>query len=174
MPRYQDIPSFTRHAAYAVDIPWDHLERTLGTYVDDYHLDTDPDFQRGYVWTPDQKVSFIEFRLRGGMTGGDIYTNCPGWNGTARDMGAFVLVDGKQRLNAIMGYLRNEYKVFGHYHKDYTDRLDMFRAKVRWHVNDLRTRREVLQWYLDLNSGGTVHTEKDLGKVRAMLAKEPK
>jgi hypothetical protein len=39
-------------------------------------------------------------------------------------------------------------------------------------VNDLKTREEVLQWYLDLNSGGVVHTEEELNRVREMLEKE--
>ncbi len=41
-------------------------------------------------------------------------------------------------------------------------------------VNDLQTRAEVLQWYLDLNEGGVVHTSEELNRVRAMLAKEQK
>ena len=40
----------------------------------------------------------------------------------------------------------------------------------RWHVNDLSTYSEVLQWYLDLNSGGTVHTEEELNRVQQLLS----
>jgi hypothetical protein len=39
-------------------------------------------------------------------------------------------------------------------------------------VNELKTRREVLQWYLDLNAGGVVHTTKEIERVRELLAKE--
>jgi len=31
---------------------------------------------------------------------------------------------------------------------------------------------EVLQWYLDFNSGGVVHTEEELKKVRELLESE--
>ena len=33
----------------------------------------------------------------------------------------------------------------------------------------VKTREEVLSWYLDLNSGGTVHTEEELTKVRGLI-----
>jgi hypothetical protein len=39
-------------------------------------------------------------------------------------------------------------------------------------VNDLKTKAEVLQWYLDINSGGVVHTETELEKVKRLLTKE--
>jgi hypothetical protein len=31
-----------------------------------------------------------------------------------------------------------------------------------------------LQWYLDLNDGGVVHTKEELDKVRGLLTLEPK
>lgn len=42
----------------------------------------------------------------------------------------------------------------------------------QWSVNELRTRAEVLRWYLQLNSGGVVHTEEELARVRALLEAE--
>jgi hypothetical protein len=133
----------------------------------EYNLDVNPDFQRSYVWTLEQKVRYVEFILRGGQTGRNIYTNCPGWVHGERCN--FVLVDGKQRLDATLGFLNNEFQVFnGNYYRDYTDRLP-FDARFRWHVNTLETREHVLQWYLDLNQGGTIHTPAELDKVKALL-----
>ncbi len=36
-------------------------------------------------------------------------------------------------------------------------------------VNDLKTEREVLQWYVDMNAGGTPHTSDEIEKVRKMI-----
>jgi len=172
MPRFQDIPQFTRTASYAVDICWDHLLASLDRYINEWKLEIDPDFQRAHVWDDEKRRRYVEFILRGGMTGLDIYTNCPGWH--RGSVGNFVLVDGKQRLEAVTRFLRNELPVFdGTYYREYTDHLRL-RAKFRWHVNDLETRAEVLQWYLDLNSGGVVHTSEELERVRALLAAEAK
>jgi hypothetical protein len=41
-------------------------------------------------------------------------------------------------------------------------------------VNDLKTEAEVLRWYLEINAGGTPHTEEELDKVRKMLKKARK
>lgn len=167
--RFQDIPQLTRHPDYACDIPVDYFEDYFTRAVKD-GLDPDPDFQRGYVWTPDQQTRFIEFILRGGQSGRDIYTNCANWMKGGRKN--YVLVDGKQRIDAMLGFLRNTVPVFGNtFYRDFTDNLTIHHG-FKWHVNNLDTRAEVLQWYLDLNSGGTVHTSDELGKVRKMLMAE--
>jgi hypothetical protein len=50
----------------------------------------------------------------------------------------------------------------------------MIRHTFDFIVNDLRTRKEVLQWYLDLNTGGTIHTSDEIEKVKRLLAAETK
>src|SRR5574338_1066311 len=172
--RFQDIPQFTRSAGYMVNVGLDYLARHYTRYVVEYGLDVSPDFQRGYVWTPEQKVRFVEYLLRGGLSGLDIYINCPTWRvgrvGPAYPEAWCVLVDGKQRLDATLGFLNNEFPVFGeNYFRDFTDKPRITQCNFRWHVNDLQTREECLQWYLDLNSGGTVHQPEELDKVRALI-----
>jgi hypothetical protein len=39
-------------------------------------------------------------------------------------------------------------------------------------MTDSKTRAEVLQWYLDLNTGGVVHTDEEIAKVERMLEAE--
>jgi Arc/MetJ-type ribon-helix-helix transcriptional regulator len=168
MPFFSDIPQYTRDATYKVDVGWDYLPLFYAHSVTKDRLNVCPDFQRGYVWTPEQRVRYIEFVLRGGATGQDIYTNCRGWRlGDSTD---YVLVDGKQRLDAVLAFLSNEFPIFGgNFFRDYGDRLRTVKHRFHWHVNDLDTRDEVLQWYLDLNSGGTVHTKEELDHVRALI-----
>jgi len=36
-------------------------------------------------------------------------------------------------------------------------------------VNNLKTRKEVLQWYIEFNSGGTVHTDAEIQRVKKLL-----
>lgn len=171
MALFRDIPQFTRTANYQVDISWSYLLEALRGYVGKDGLDMDPDFQRAHVWDAERQKRYVEFILRGGDSGKDIYTNCPRWHhGGVKD---FVLVDGKQRLEAVTKFLRSELPIFdGHLFKDYTDSLRITQASFKWHVNDLDTRAEVLQWYLDLNSGGVVHTSEELDRVRGLLEQE--
>lgn len=129
----------------------------------------DPDFQRGHVWTPEQQVAYVEYVLRGGTSGNTIYLNCPGWPISTED---YVLVDGKQRLTAVMGFLRDEIKAFNYKHSEFTGKIRLSGPRFRWVVNNLPTRAAVLQWYLEMNTGGTVHSAAEINKVRQMLAEE--
>jgi hypothetical protein len=167
--RFQDIPPYTRFGSYEVDIPLQYLEDRVRRDIAEVGLDIDPDFQRAHVWTRDKQIAFMEYLLRGGHSSRVLYFNCGGWMDTFK--GPYVLVDGKQRLEAARAFLRNDIPAFGIYCRDFTDDLTLG-VTLRWHVNDLKTRREVLQWYLDLNAGGVVHTQEELDKVRELLAKE--
>ena len=82
-----------------------------------------------------------------------------------------VIVDGKQRLQALTMFLNNEIKVFDSYFKEYTDRLRIHRT-LKINVNNLTTKKDVLQWYLEMNGGGTPHTESELSKVRKLIENE--
>jgi hypothetical protein len=142
--------------------------------VKDYGLDINPNFQRAHVWNDNQKVRYVEYILMGGKSGKDLYSNCPTWHcgrvGVEQKDSWFVLVDGKQRLDAVLGYLNNEFPIFeGNYHRDYDDSLDIMVASFKWHVNELPTMQEVYRWYIDLNTGGTQHSPGEIARVRALL-----
>ena len=167
MAKYRDIPKYI-HCNYAVDQPIDMMENTLQRYAE-MGLDLDPDFQRAHVWTPEQKSRYVEFLFREGQSGRDLYFNCVGWMASYK--GPFVIVDGKQRLQAIRDFLADKVRIFGSLRSEYEGKVPPF-LTVKFHINNLRTRKEVLQWYHDLNAGGTVHTNDELDKVRRLLEAE--
>ena len=169
MPRFRDIPQFTKASAYHVDVAWDYMFREWLPEMLNHGLDLNPDFQRGHVWTEEQQIRYCEFILRGGHSSKEIYINDPHWNKTFKD-GYAVLVDGKQRIEAARRFIQNEIKVFGHFKDDFTDRLDFLKARFSVNINDLATKAEVYQWYLDLNDGGVAHTKAELDKVRKLMA----
>lgn len=174
-----DIPQFTRTANWKCDVGWSYLEEYINNHIKDSNLNLEPDFQRAHVWTQEQQSRYVEFILRGGNSGKDLYFNCKGWNYGLTE-GPYVIVDGKQRLEAVRKFLRNELSVFANglcgnskpmYKNDFELTGMRMQLGFKWHVNDLNTEAEVLQWYLDINSGGVVHTEEELNKVRKMLIK---
>jgi len=165
MPRFQDIPLITV-AKYHVDIFWDHMEN----WIEEEDVDMNPDFQRDYIWNQNQKEQYVEWILRNGNSGKDIYFNHPGW---FREWdGRMVIVDGKQRIEAVFGFLNNEVKAYGYYNKEYSDKYRIMHCNFSVHVGDLKTRKEVLQWYLDMNTGGTIHTDDEIKKVKELLKGE--
>lgn len=56
--------------------------------------------------------------------------------------------------------------MFGAYFYEY--KINITDAAMYLNVNDLKTEREVLQWYVDMNAGGTPHTSDEIERVRKM------
>ena len=85
--------------------------------------------------------------------------------------GDFVCVDGLQRITAIQRFMNNEIKAFDTYYKDFEDKLPRDLDMIV-NVNNLKTRKEVLQWYIEMNNGGTPHTKEEINRVKILLETE--
>jgi hypothetical protein len=195
--KFQDIKMLVNSGSYEINSPMGSLPYNIDRYIEEYGLNLCPDFQRGHVWTRDQQIAYMEFFLRGGMTGRTIYFNHPNWMSLRRiqpgEYNEMVCVDGLQRITAILLFVQGGLPAFGHYVNPMTNKnphelkhlpkvevgpgpffedwVRMARAgdNFKINVNNLKTEEEVLKWYLELNSGGTPHTEAELNKVRKML-----
>lgn len=167
--KFRDIEQYIECSGYNVSVGLDYLQETIDQYLKD-GLVLNPDFQRGHVWTEQQQISFVEHLLRGGTSGLDIYLNHPNFGKYAED-GDFVCVDGLQRITACLLFLNNQIPAFGQYLSDFGERPPvMIRLKIN--VNNLQTRAEVLDWYIQMNSGGTVHSQEEIERVKALLKQE--
>jgi hypothetical protein len=170
--KYNDIPQYIQHGSYEIDVSPDRLIVNVEEWQRDQGLQLDPDFQRGHVWSEAQQIAYIEFFLRGGKTARVLYFNFPSWHHRqTTDYNDFVIVDGKQRYEAWRRFFANEIKAFGTYAKDYKDSMRIMKT-MKVNINDLQTKAEVLQWYIDFNSGGVVHTDEEIGRVKRLLEKE--
>lgn len=167
--KFEDIPRFTRPGSYQVNMLLHHIPEWIERHEEELGLQLNPDFQRGHVWTREQQIKYIEFILRGGKSARTIYFNHPGWLSNWK--GDFVCVDGLQRLTAVMKFINNEISAFGTFYNEFEDKIPLYITLV-FNVNNLQTRKEVLQWYIELNTGGTIHTEEEINKVRELLGKE--
>lgn len=171
---YENIPKFTRTPSYRASVDWDGLEAQIERWTEREggiaSIDLEPDFQREHVWTPEQQTAYIEYILRGGVSGREIYFNCVGWMNSFK--GPFVIVDGKQRIQAVREFLKGNVKIFGKETFNTIEGRLPYTASFYFNVNDLKTREEVLVWYLEMNTGGTPHTEQEIQKVEQMLKQE--
>ncbi len=165
--KFNDIKTVP-HANYRVDVHWQSLEKKINEETVDLKLDLNPDFQRGYVWTEKQQIKYCEWILRGGKSGRILLFNCIGWSGIG-SFGDYVIVDGKQRLNAALRFLRNEIPAFGTYFKDFSGNFFGVDARFEWYINDLPDKKSVLEWYIDVNEGLTAHTPDEIERVKKMM-----
>jgi hypothetical protein len=174
--RFRDIPQFTGTGSYAVDVGWEYLEHQLISMSECLIMETDPDFQRAHVWSLEKQIAYVEYSLRGGRAAREIIWNCANWQ---RDQvppddyaAKLVLVDGKQRLEAVRKFIRDELPAFGNLFSEYEGNLRIMNSRLIFYINDLKSRAEILQWYIDLNSGGVVHTDDEIDRVKALLEAE--
>lgn len=166
------------NASYQVDIQWPYIEKYLASLDSDVRgeggmFEENPDFQRGHVWTPEQQSSYIEACLRG-VAPQIITLNSPNWmRGQASgDIAPYLVqcVDGLQRLTAIRKYLKGDVTVFGGLTVQDLEGSPFSKSRYRIKVSvfEFEYREELLQFYLDLNDGGTVHSQSELSRVRAL------
>lgn len=165
--KFSDIKQFITNGNWECDYSIKSFVDTIEEWEETQGLQMSPDFQRGHVWNEKQQKEYVEFLLKGGKTARVIYLNNPTW-ANYKNKHDFVCVDGLQRSTAIFRFVKNEIKVFGHYYDEFEGSPRMMQG-IKININDLKTRKEVLQWYLEFNSGGTVHTEEELTRVREML-----
>ena len=174
-----------RRSIYAVQNKILHIERTLDQLARDAssqggELELNPDFQRGHVWTQAKQAAFMEAVIRG-TAPLTIRFNCPAWNGSLENglveglnPHSVLCVDGLQRLTAMRDFVAGKFKVFGRYSmEDLEDTSFSFnRMGAMWTMEmfNIASRADLLQFYLDLNSGGVVHTDDELARVGQLLA----
>jgi len=171
--RPNDIPKLIPTGSYCVTSDLSYLKETFDRYIEELGLNLDPDFQRQHVWNDAQRIKYVEFIIQGGKTP-PIYLNHENWMGSFE--GDFVIVDGKQRITSLLMFLNNEFPVFtlldpdkkGYFAKNFS----YVNGNIDVAINNLPTKKQVLQWYLQMNRGNIAHTEEELQKVEELLNAE--
>jgi hypothetical protein len=140
-------------------------------------FDLCPEFQRGHVWTLEQQQRYIENLLRG-IAPRELRFNSPVYDGRSRAGGDmhpydFVCIDGLQRLTAVRDFLAGNFTVFDALFADDLREtpFDPFRMTMYLTItiHSLNKRAELLRMYLDINNGGSAHTQAELDRVRSLL-----
>ena len=170
--RWDEIPQLTSCRNSGFDA---QLFRYFCHYIDEEvsaGLILEPDFQRGHVWTEEQQTAYIEYLLMGGTSGRTIYLNAKDIENPSPEARDYVCVDGLQRITAIQRFYHNEIPAYGQRYSQFEGVLSPTKYTIKVVVNDLRSREEVLRWYLELNAAGTPHSREELARVRALLDRE--
>lgn len=127
-------------------------ERLLGRFIL-------PHFQRRPVWTTDQQIRLIESIWSGLPIGAyvwnqsDYLAKTDGW-----------LLDGQQRITALLSYVAGNFPVFGYRYTD-LDRVEQRRFEnqpLGSIQTNIKTEAECRVVYDRLAYGGTPHVAKEL------------
>lgn len=152
-------------------------------------LNLTPDYQRGHVWTSEQQLKFIQNLLKG-VLNESLLTfsfNHPGqlkalYNKKiihSQDKKNILpdeiqCLDGVQRLTALLKFIDGEIYPFGYSYAELKGYLRLQRIRLQFQVYSFQTKAEILQFYLDINSGGVVHSQEELKRVEELLSLEKK
>jgi hypothetical protein len=139
-------------------------------------INLDPDYQRGHVWTREQAAAFVGHKLEGGESP---TLTVQRWQDSTRPD---EMVDGKQRFTAVLGFVEGRIPALlsdGNYYylsdwspEDQPLVMRSLNLVLRVRYVSCPTRADVLRLYLKLNRGGSVHTDEEIARVRALLTAE--
>ncbi len=165
---FRDIPQYPR-AHYQVHVSLDYLAEHVKQYAEDSGFTMDPEYQRGHVWTMEQRSRYVEHVLQGGETGLEVIVNVRNFHSinSSKPRGVAEVLDGKQRLTTLLMFMRDEVRAFGRLASEYEGKPR--NCHVVWKVVDLNP-LEVMRLYVMLNAGGNAHTKEEIDRVRALIA----
>lgn len=171
---------------YGFDCEFRDVDFHLARFAKNYGgCELNPDFQRGVVWTEEQQIKYVEAFIRGaiGDTARTITFNCPLYQRDKVDedcdLEGFVVVDGLQRLTAVIRFMNGEFTIFndvfeGGANKD-TFNGTKYSLKshtgLRFNILNMQHKHELLSYYLAFNDGGVVHSREEIDRVTLMRNK---
>lgn len=135
-------------------------------------VDLIPEFQRGHVWSHSQRTRYMENVLRRVCDDSTltIRFNCPSWREAPHSdsdlVDQMVCLDGLQRLTAIRDFIAGKLEVFGLTFDRLPKRILLRELTIVIKMYDFQYEDELYDFYLDINEGGTPHTETELDRVR--------
>lgn len=145
-------------------------------YISENQLDLNPPYQRDYVWTIEQKQSFVKALIQGKTTLKPTYL----YNNVPVNEPMYEILDGKQRINAVLSYMKHEFSINGLYYRDlsavdakkflkipveYT-RIKYYHPKQGHITIPLRDKIEL---FLQINEYGQRMSDEDLEKAKHFI-----
>lgn len=169
-----------------VNVRCSEVDSYLDSFNELYGLQLTPDFQRGLVWTQEQRVQYIEGLLSGamGMHGRLITFNCSSYGhalDAETDIPGMVCLDGLQRLSAVRDFIGRKFKVCPaldleqgegvewDYFSDTRYSMERIGNGLIFQILNFVRKKDVLNYYLMLNSGGTAHSPEEIQRITQML-----
>lgn len=168
--RWEEIPTVMQDGQ-SQDVEWRCLERTLAQFTEAPGLELTPDFQRGHVWTTEQRIAYLEAKARRSIGHGVdlIRFSTRNWMRSSADPDTpLLLVDGLQRITTARMFLADELPMFGRFYSQIQGPMRLYWS-FRFIINEGLSHEDAIRWYLELNAGGTPHDPAEIARVRTLL-----
>lgn len=152
------------------------MSSLLYRMFDKYGIDLNPDYQRGNVWTIDQKIALIDSMFKNIDIGKFSVIKRP-WGSNPNKPETpllYEMLDGKQRLTAIYEFYIGKFKYKGKYFHELhpRDQGHLKRYTINYAELPPMTNEQKYRYFLKLNTGGIPVSDDHLNKVRELWLKE--
>jgi hypothetical protein len=151
-----------------------YSQRDLSGLIHMYYyfgVEMDPDYQRGLVWTLKDKQELIESIFQDVDIGKFVFAHLPFKSKSP----TYEIIDGKQRLNALIEYYEGRFEWRGKLYRDLypgdQSHIDTYPISYA-ELSERSTRAEILDCFIRLNTSGKPQDPKHLEAVKALLAAE--
>lgn len=136
-------------------------------------LDLNPFYQRDLVWTEEQKRSYIEnlFLEKAQITPTLIL------NFSKEYIGAFEVLDGKQRLSTLFDFIENKISIFDNVYFEELSSSDIkfllsyivkYTRISKQDCTDL-TNKEKIELFIEINELGTKMSDEHINRIKKLL-----
>lgn len=151
-----------------------HIESLIHKH---YHfgIDFNPDYQRGYVWTQEDKELLLDSVFKNIDIGKFVFIRLSDSEWMERNFG-YEILDGKQRLSTLIEFYENKLAYRGKYFNDLSGKdKEVFKNHMVSvaEVNEI-DKKTVLKYFLMLNRTGKAMDETHLKAVEDMLKQQDK
>lgn len=164
------------------DIDFNYQQREMSSLIhrmfDKYGIDLNPDYQRGNVWTSDQKVELIDSIFKNIDIGKFTVIKRP-WGPNPNEPTTqllYEMLDGKQRLTAIYEFFIGKFQYKGKYYFELhpRDRNHFRHYRISYVESSPLTNEQKYRYFLKLNTTGTPVDKEHLDRVKQLWLNEQK
>jgi hypothetical protein len=151
-----------------------HQASMLEIFGKKYHfgLEMDADYQRGNVWTLEDNIALIHSIFNNVDIGKFVFIELK-WKEHPLNY-LYEVLDGKQRINAIMEFYENKFAYNGLFFNQLSKKEQYHLTEYHINIASISniTKEQKLRYFLMLNTSGKVMDKEHLKKVENMLEKK--
>lgn len=137
-----------------------------------YHfgINFEPEYQREFVWSLEDKIALIDSIFNNVDIGKFTFIHYESDKWLETGFG-YEILDGKQRLRAILDFYEDRFKYKGKYFSElsYKDRYHFKSYPIVQSEARNLTQEQILRYFIILNTNGRIMAKEHLDKVRGML-----
>lgn len=138
-----------------------------------FGVDMNPEYQRDHVWNESDKVELIDSIMNNVDIGKFVFVQRDHAESKEKGTGYYEILDGKQRLNAIIEFFEDRFrykgKVFSELHGYDRAHFVNYSVSVATLTNFSLEKR--METFIRLNTAGRIMDKEHLEKVKQMLLK---